>query len=99
MESQICDFNNVVERLSRECEKETKRRSDLTKDRDQLLLKTQQMQAVFDKLQIEDPDQFKADFDNLKRDIVKLKKQLGDKTKAVQLKEQKLHQKEEDLAT
>lgn len=41
------------------------------------------MQAVFDKLQIEDPDQFKADFDNLKRDIVKLKKQLGDKTKAV----------------
>lgn len=40
MESQIADFNKVVERLTREVEKETKRRSDLTKDRDSLLIKT-----------------------------------------------------------
>jgi hypothetical protein len=37
------------------------------------------MQEVFNKLQIEDPDQFKMEFDNLKKDILKLKKQLGDK--------------------
>jgi hypothetical protein len=29
---------------------------------------------VFEKLEIEDPDQFKLDFENLKKDIIKLKK-------------------------
>lgn len=83
MESQIADFNSVIERLTREVEKETRRRADLAKDRDLLQAKNQQMQEVFNKLQIEDPDQFKIEFDNLKKDILKLKKQLGDKQKAV----------------
>ena len=39
MESQIADFNSVIERLTREVEKETRRRADLAKDRDLLHVK------------------------------------------------------------
>jgi hypothetical protein len=38
------------------------------------------MQSTLDKLQIDDPDQFKNDFETLKKDITKLKKQLSEKT-------------------
>jgi len=50
MESQIADFNSVIERLTREVEKETRRRADLAKDRDLLHAKNLQMQEVFNKL-------------------------------------------------
>lgn len=97
MESQVLDLNQVIERLTKEVEKESRRRSDIAKERDSTQIKLQKLQDVFDQLQIEDPDQFKLDFENLKKDITKLKKQLTDKTKAVVARETKLKQKEEDL--
>lgn len=90
MESQVHDLNAVIDKLTKEVEKEQRKRSDAVKDRDSISLKHQKLQEVFDKLEIEDPDQFKLEFENLKKDILKLKKQLADKTKAVVAKENKL---------
>ena len=74
MESQVHDLNAVIDKLTKEVEKEQRKRSDAIKDRDAISLKHQKLQEVFDKLEIEDPDQFKLEFENLKKDILKLKK-------------------------
>lgn len=52
----MLDLNSVIEKLTKEVEKESKKRSDAIKERDAIIQKHQKLQEVFDKLEIDDPD-------------------------------------------
>lgn len=76
--------------MTREADKEAKRRLDAIKERDNIQKQLTKLQEVFQALEIGDPEQFKSEFDLLKKDIVKLRKQLSEKTKVVTAKEVQL---------
>ena len=76
--------------MTREADKEAKRRLDAIKERDNIQKQLTKLQEVFQALDIGDPEQFKSEFDLLKKDIVKLRKQLSEKTKVVTAKEVQL---------
>ena len=87
MEQQVGEFNAQVARLSQQADKDQRRLQMLVKERDSLQQKVCEMQTILDKLQISDADQFKQDFEQLRADIVKLKRQLSDKQAKLQAKE------------
>lgn len=97
MEAQIHDVNQVVERLTKEVTQEAKRRQDLAVAKEQLVKQNILLRQQFEKLQITDVDEFKDSFDSMKRDVIKLKKQLSDKTTIVKSKEQELKQREKEV--
>jgi hypothetical protein len=43
MESQVLDLNSVIEKLTKEVEKESRKRSEAIKDRDSILQKYQKL--------------------------------------------------------
>ena len=90
MEQQVAELNLVVEKMTREADKEARRQLEAIKDRDSIQNKYTKLHEVFQALEIEDPEQFKSEFDLLKKDIVKLRKQLSEKTKVVTAKEVQL---------
>lgn len=85
--------------MTREADRDAKRRLEALKERDNIQKQLTKLQEVFQALEINDPEQFKSDFDLLKKDIVKLRKQLSEKTKVVTAKEVQLKQKEDELKT
>lgn len=96
MEHSIDDLKNLVEKFSLESQKEIKKREIAEKRQDQLQEKLTAWNEVHNALQIEDPVKFKEDFDFVKAELTKLKKQMTDKQKTNDVKEHKLKLKEEE---
>ena len=96
MEHNIDDLKNLVEKFSSESQKEIKKREVAEKRQDQLQEKLAAWNEVHNELQIEDPIKFKEDFDFVKAELTKLKKQMTDKQKTNDVKEHKLKLKEEE---
>ena len=83
MENQMKDLQELVDRCSTQLEKETKKKLEAIQTKDKISEQLVKYIKIYDELQIEDPVKFKEEFDALKQDIVKYKKQLTDKTKIV----------------
>ena len=55
----------MVDKLSREMEKETKRREQAVREKDQSVEKLQAYHEAFEALQISDPQQFMLDYEGM----------------------------------
>jgi len=66
LELQLSELHQIVNKYSKEAEKDAKKRENLIRDRDTLYSQFGKYKAVFDALQIDDPEKFKLDFEHLK---------------------------------
>ena len=94
MEQSLFDLNKIVEKCSKEVEKEQQKKEQFVIENAELREKIKQFEHIYEDLQIKDPKEFKEDVEQTKEEIVLLRVEITSKQKALQTKEDKLDQQE-----
>ena len=81
LDGNINDLQVIVDKLSKDVEKEGKRREVASKDKDQALEKLRTYQEVYEALNIQEPGQFLQNYENLKAELVNLSSKMAEKQK------------------
>lgn len=89
----------MVDKLSKEIEKETKRREVVTKEKDHAMETLQAYQDIYNALNMSDPKQFMAEYTELQTEVVHLNKKMIERTKQLQGWEAKFKNQEDATKT
>ena len=90
LESSIEEMKALVEKFANDSQREIKKRELAERKQEALAEKLSLWNEVHEQLQIEDPIKFKEDFDFVKNELTKLKKQMADRQKTMQTQETKI---------
>jgi chromosome segregation ATPase len=90
LESSIEEMKALVEKFANDSQREIKKRELAERKQEALAEKLSSWNEVHEQLQIEDPIKFKEDFDFVKNELTKLKKQMADRQKTMQTQETKI---------
>lgn len=78
LDSNINDLQSMVDKLSKELDKETKKREHAVRDKDQSVEKLRVYETIYEALNIADPKQFMQDFDTMRTDVENLSQKMAE---------------------
>lgn len=99
LEGSIDDMKSLVDKFSSDSQREIKRREIAERKMEALNEKLAVWTEVHSQLQIDDPVRFKEDFDFVRGELTKMKKQMAERQKTADSLQSKLRQKEEKRVT
>ena len=73
LDSNIDELQVMLEKMSREIDKETKKRENAVREKEQACQKLLVFEEVYDELNIDDPSQFRVDFEALQNELAELR--------------------------
>ena len=85
----MADLQAMVDKLSKDLDKETKRRETAVRDKDAALEKLAGYTEVYEKLNIADPLQFMQDFELMKVEVDSMSEKIIEKSKLLQARDSK----------
>ena len=97
MDSNITDLQSMVDKLSKELDKETKKRESAIRDKEQALEKLRLYTEIFESLKISEPEIFMANFEQMQTDLNTLSQELAEKTTLLAQKDERFKLKDEEV--